>query len=234
MVSLRYGGFYSHDDVREVLRYAEQRGITVVPKIDVPGHCYAALQALPELAKTVEKRKAPRSVQGTARCFWKVFGDVYGMSVFQFFEYISMILYVCLHLETLGFQPNSLSGSSPADKSERSWTIITYRGKWVVNGEHLSKYVDYHLIPTQLPPKIPKNAHIFLGHVLVKAVSWSTSQLSFFFFIWLVVWNIYIHLLFFPYIGDNDPNWRTPSFFRGVGQPPTSYVISIIPSYNHI
>ncbi|CAL1163834.1 unnamed protein product, partial [Cladocopium goreaui] len=60
----RYGGFYSHDDVREVLRYAEQRGITVVPEIDVPGHCYAALQALPELAKTVEKRKAPRSVQG--------------------------------------------------------------------------------------------------------------------------------------------------------------------------
>jgi hypothetical protein len=55
--------------------------------------------------------------------------------------------------------------------------------------------------------------------VLVKAVdshvSWSTSQLSFFFFIWLVVWNIYIHLLCFPYIGDNDPNWRA-YFFRGV------------------
>ena len=64
VASLRYGGFYSHDDVREVVRYAEQRGITVVPEIDVPGHCYAALQALPELAKTVEKRKAPRSVQG--------------------------------------------------------------------------------------------------------------------------------------------------------------------------
>ena len=56
-----------------MLRYAEQRGITVVPEIDVPGHCYAALQALPELAQTVEKRKAPRSVQGTGLCF--VFGD---------------------------------------------------------------------------------------------------------------------------------------------------------------
>ena len=203
MVSLRYGGFYSHDDVREVLRYAEQRGITVVPEIDVPGHCYAALQALPELAKTVEKRKAPRSVQGTARCFWNVFGDVYGMSLFQFFEYISMILYVCLHLETLGFQPNSLSGSSPADKSERSWTIITYRGKWVVNGEHLSKYVDYHSIPTQLPQKIPKHAHIFLGHVLVKAVdshvSWSTSQLSFSF---LSGWwfGTFIYIYYFSHI----------------------------------
>ena len=36
-------------------------------------------------------------------------------------------------------------------------------------------------------------------------------------YIWLVVWNIFI----FPYTGDNSPNWRTPSFFRGVGQPPT-------------
>ena len=30
------------------------------------------------------------------------------------------------------------------------------------------------------------------------------------------------HLDYFPYIGNNDPNWRTPSFFRGVGIPPTS------------
>jgi hypothetical protein len=31
--------------------------------------------------------------------------------------------------------------------------------------------------------------------------------------IWLVVWNIFC---IFPYIGNNHPNWRTPSFFRGV------------------
>ena len=37
--------------------------------------------------------------------------------------------------------------------------------------------------------------------------------------VWLVVWNIWI---IFPYIGNNDPNWRTPSFFRKVGIPPTS------------
>ena len=37
--------------------------------------------------------------------------------------------------------------------------------------------------------------------------------------IWLVGSNIFYD---FPYIGKNNPNWRTPSFFRGLGQPPTS------------
>ena len=60
----RYGGFYSHEDVREVVQYAQQRGITVIPEIDIPGHCYAAIQALPELSESVQKEGAPRSVQG--------------------------------------------------------------------------------------------------------------------------------------------------------------------------
>ena len=32
-----------------------------------------------------------------------------------------------------------------------------------------------------------------------------------------------LEVFHFPYIGNNHPNWRSPSFFRGVGQPPTSY-----------
>ena len=44
------GGFYSHDDYREIVRYAAERFITVVPEIDVPGHTHAALAAYPELA----------------------------------------------------------------------------------------------------------------------------------------------------------------------------------------
>jgi hexosaminidase len=44
------GGYYSHDDYREIVRYAGERFITVVPEIDVPGHTHAALAAYPELA----------------------------------------------------------------------------------------------------------------------------------------------------------------------------------------
>ncbi len=44
-----YGGFYSQGEVREVVAYAEERGITVMPEIELPGHAVAALTAYPEL-----------------------------------------------------------------------------------------------------------------------------------------------------------------------------------------
>jgi len=45
-----YGGFFSQDDVREIVAYAAERHITVVPEIEMPGHASAALAAYPELA----------------------------------------------------------------------------------------------------------------------------------------------------------------------------------------
>jgi len=62
----RYGGFYGQDEIREIVLYAAERGIAIVPEIDVPGHCYAAIRALPGLlGPAVRKREeGPRSVQG--------------------------------------------------------------------------------------------------------------------------------------------------------------------------
>lgn len=45
-----YGGFYTQEDVKEVLAYAAKRYVRVIPEIDVPGHSVAALVAYPELA----------------------------------------------------------------------------------------------------------------------------------------------------------------------------------------
>ncbi len=47
-----HGGYYTHDDIREIVAYAAQRHITVVPEIDVPGHSQAAIAAYPELGNT--------------------------------------------------------------------------------------------------------------------------------------------------------------------------------------
>lgn len=44
------GGFYTHDDIREVVQYAKERNITIVPEIDVPGHSMAAIASYPELS----------------------------------------------------------------------------------------------------------------------------------------------------------------------------------------
>ncbi|MFF4821514.1 beta-N-acetylhexosaminidase [Streptomyces sp. NPDC001312] len=47
-----HGGHYTQDDIREIVAYAAERHIAVVPEIDVPGHSQAAIAAYPELGNT--------------------------------------------------------------------------------------------------------------------------------------------------------------------------------------
>lgn len=65
----KYGGFYTQDQVREVITYAQNRYITVVPEIELPGHSRAALAAYPELSCTEKRNGVPG--------LWGVFDDIY-------------------------------------------------------------------------------------------------------------------------------------------------------------
>ncbi|MEU5975156.1 beta-N-acetylhexosaminidase [Streptomyces sp. NPDC047315] len=47
-----YGGYYTQDDIREIVAYAAERHIRVVPEFDIPGHSQAAIAAYPELGNT--------------------------------------------------------------------------------------------------------------------------------------------------------------------------------------
>ena len=67
--STRYGGFYTQEEIREVVAYAQARHITVIPEIELPGHSLAALSAYPELGCT----PGPFEVATT----WGVFEDIY-------------------------------------------------------------------------------------------------------------------------------------------------------------
>lgn len=49
---VRYGGYYTQEEVKEVVAYAQARQIEVIPEIEMPGHAMAALAAYPELACT--------------------------------------------------------------------------------------------------------------------------------------------------------------------------------------
>ena len=52
-----YGGFYTHDDIREIVQYAKEHFVDVMPEIDVPGHSLAAIAAYPELSCTEGSEK---------------------------------------------------------------------------------------------------------------------------------------------------------------------------------
>lgn len=80
---VRYGGYYTQDEVREVVAYAAQRHITVIPEIEMPGHSMAALAAYPELACT----PGPFEVGTT----WGVYEDIYCPKE-QTFEFLQNVL----------------------------------------------------------------------------------------------------------------------------------------------
>ena len=63
------GGFYTQEEVKEIVAYAAERGIEVIPEIELPGHSLAALAAYPELGCT----PGPFEVATT----WGVFEDVF-------------------------------------------------------------------------------------------------------------------------------------------------------------
>lgn len=47
-----YGGFYTQDDIRELVAYAKERFVTILPEVDMPGHSLAAVAAYPDLSCT--------------------------------------------------------------------------------------------------------------------------------------------------------------------------------------
>jgi hexosaminidase len=65
----RYGGSYTQEEAREIVRYAAERGMTVIPEIEMPGHARAALAAYPDLGCTGDMLP----VAGT----WGVFDDIF-------------------------------------------------------------------------------------------------------------------------------------------------------------
>jgi len=76
-----YGGYYTQEDIREVVAYAEKRFVTVVPEIELPGHSVAALASYPQFSCT----GGPFEVETR----WGVHADIYcagNDSTFTFLE----------------------------------------------------------------------------------------------------------------------------------------------------
>ncbi len=84
MDGIGYGGFYTQDQCREIVKYAAERYITVVPEIEMPGHSSAALAAYPNLGCT----GGPYKVKGT----WGVHKDVYCAGKEETFKFLQDVL----------------------------------------------------------------------------------------------------------------------------------------------
>ncbi len=79
----RYGGYYTQEEVNEVVTYAAERYITVIPEIELPGHSQAALAAYPELGCTGGPYKTATT--------WGVFDDIYCAGKETTFEFLENV-----------------------------------------------------------------------------------------------------------------------------------------------
>ena len=79
-----YGGFYTQEEAREIVRYAADRYITVIPEVDMPGHMLGALKAYPDLGCT----GGPYEVATT----WGVFADVLCLGNEKVFSFCQDVL----------------------------------------------------------------------------------------------------------------------------------------------
>jgi hexosaminidase len=71
-----YGGFYTQEDIKELVQYAKERFVNIVPEIDVPGHSMAAIASYPELVSTPGKYQVN---SGEKFMEWPPKGHFYGL-----------------------------------------------------------------------------------------------------------------------------------------------------------
>jgi hexosaminidase len=80
----RYGGYYTQEEIREIVKYAADRYVTVIPEIELPGHALAALSAYPEFGCTGGPYEAATT--------WGVFDDVFCAGKEGTFEFLQGVL----------------------------------------------------------------------------------------------------------------------------------------------
>ncbi|WP_299289397.1 glycoside hydrolase family 20 protein [uncultured Mucilaginibacter sp.] len=80
----RYGGFYSQQEVKDIVKFAAERHISIIPEIEMPGHALAALSAYPALGCTGGPYQTAT--------FWGVFDDVYCAGNEETFHFLENVL----------------------------------------------------------------------------------------------------------------------------------------------
>lgn len=81
---IRYGGYYTQEEIRDIVRYAADRYIDIIPEIDMPGHMLGALTAYPELGCT----GGPYEVW----CQWGVADDILCVGKDQTLQFVKDVL----------------------------------------------------------------------------------------------------------------------------------------------
>ncbi|MDR6781651.1 hexosaminidase [Pedobacter africanus] len=112
---LPYGGFYTQEEIKEVVAFAAERQVTVIPEIELPGHSVAALAAYPELA--CGDHPGPFKVAES----WGIFEDVYCAGKENTFKFLEDVL-----TEVMALFPSPYIHIGGDECPKKRWEACTY------------------------------------------------------------------------------------------------------------
>ncbi|MEY3678951.1 MAG: hypothetical protein RI924_1092 [Bacteroidota bacterium] len=136
-----YGGFYTQEDIKEVVAYAQARYINVIPEIEMPGHSLAALAAYPELA--CGDQPGPFKVAEK----WGVFDDVYCAGKDQTFSFLEEVL-----SEVMALFPGKYIHIGGDECPKTRWKVCKYCQKRIKD----LKLKDEHQLQSYFIQRIEK------------------------------------------------------------------------------
>ena len=105
----RYGGYYTQDDIREIVAYAQQRHISIVPEIEMPGHSTAGVAAYPQYSCSTNYAYSMDSIN--------YHYDVYSPGTAGTFQFLEDIL-----TEVIGLFPGQYIHTGGDEVSTSIWT----------------------------------------------------------------------------------------------------------------
>ncbi|MDN3641460.1 beta-N-acetylhexosaminidase [Lutimonas halocynthiae] len=136
--TIPYGGFYTQEEIKEVVAYAGKQHITIIPEIELPGHSSAALAAYPEFGNT----KGPYEVAKR----WGIFKEIYAPTE-ETFAFLEDIL-----TEVIGLFPSKFIHIGGDEALKDEWEKSAYAQE-VIKREGLK---DEHELQSYFIARIEK------------------------------------------------------------------------------
>jgi hexosaminidase len=136
--TIPYGGFYTQEEIKEVVAYADERHITVIPEIELPGHSLAALAAYPQFGNKKDSYEVAKR--------WGIFTEVYAPTE-ETFEFLEDVL-----TEVMELFPSKFIHIGGDEVLKKDWEESAYAQE-VIKREGL---MDEHELQSYFVQRIEK------------------------------------------------------------------------------
>ena len=146
----RHGGYYTQEQIKEVVKYAQDRFINVVPEIEMPGHALAALATYPELSCT----SGPHKVESK----WGIFPDIFCAGNEQTFTFLEDVL-----TEVMELFPSKIIHIGGDEAPKTRWKVCPKCQKRIADEGLKDEYELQSYFIQRMEKFVNKNGRIIIG-----------------------------------------------------------------------